>query len=259
MATPVGIQERMSLAGKVAIVTGASKGIGLEIARGLAEFGAQVVVSSRKQEAVDEVARQLREAGADVTGIAAHVGDLGQARALVDRTVERYGGVDILVNNAAVNPVFGAVVHTDDAVFDKIMAVNVKAPLELSKRAFPIMSERGGGSIVNISSVGGLSPEPMLGLYSVSKAALISLSKVLAAEWGPAKIRVNVLCPGLVKTKFSAALWQSDEILERFLSEVPLGRIALPEEIAPLVVFLAGEAAGYCTGGVYTIDGGSTI
>lgn len=253
------LRARFDLTGKVAIVTGASKGIGESIAAGLAEFGAQVVVSSRKLEAVEAVAGRLRERGYEATALAAHMGDMNAARGLVDRTLELYGGVDVVVNNAAANPFFGAVIHAEEALFDKIMHVNVKGPLELAKRVFPVMQERGGGSIINISSVGGLSPEPMLGIYSMSKAALVSLTKVLAAEWGPAGIRVNVICPGLVQTKFSSALWQSDEILNQFLSHVPLGRIAQPEEIAPLAVFLASNAATYCTGGVYVVDGGHTI
>ncbi len=253
------VRARFDLSNKVALVTGASKGIGEAIARGLAEFGARVVVSSRKQEAVEAVAQSIRAAGGEAAAVAAHVGDLEQARRLVDRTIELFGGVDIVVNNAATNPKFGAVLDTDDTIFDKIMSVNVKGPLEIAKRAFASMEQRGGGSIINISSVGGISPEPMLGLYSVSKAALVSLTKVLAKEWGPAKVRVNVICPGLVQTKFSAALWSSDDILQQFLGHVPLGRIAVPDEIAPMAVFLASEAAAYCTGGVYVVDGGHTV
>lgn len=253
------VQDRMNLAGKVAIVTGASKGIGAAIARGMAEFGAQVIVSSRKQEAVDEVAASLRSDGFEAIGIAAHVGDATARQALVERTVETYGGVDILVNNAAINPVFGPVLQTDEAVFDKIIGVNLKAPFELSKMVFPILRDRGGGAIVNISSVGGLRPEPMLGVYSVSKGALLSLTKVLAAEWGPANIRVNAVCPGLVKTKFSRALWENEEILKHAVENLPLRRIAQPDEIAPLAVLLASDAAGFCTGGVYTIDGGHDV
>lgn len=256
---PSSVRQRWSLEGKVAIVTGASKGIGEAIALGLAEMGAQVVVSSRKQEAVDQVARSIVEAGGRALALAAHMGDMEAARALVDRTVEECGGVDIVVNNAAANPVFGPVITADEGIFDKIMAVNVKGPLELSKRAFPHMQQRGGGSIINISSIGGLHPEPMLGIYSVSKAALISLTKVLAAEWGAAGVRVNAVCPGLVRTKFSQALWDNEAILDPFLTKVPLGRVADADEIAPLVVYLASEAAAYCTGGVYTVDGGVTI
>ncbi len=253
------IKERFNLNDKVAIVTGASKGIGEAIARGLGEFGAKVVVSSRKQEAVDSVADAMRADGLQATAIACHVGDESQLSALVDRTLETYGGVDILVNNAATNPVFGPVLMTDGAVFDKIIGVNLKAPFELSKKVFPHMQERGGGSIINISSIGGLHPEPMLGIYSVSKAALISLTKVLASEWGPAKVRVNAICPGLIKTKFSRALWENEEILKRFTDELPLRRIADPEDVAPMAVFLASDAAAYCTGGAYTVDGGHTI
>jgi len=253
------VKARFDLKGKVAVVTGASKGIGEAMARGLAEFGAQVVVSSRKLEAVEEVAKSFRADGYDATAVAAHIGDMDQARALIDRTLEIYGGVDIVINNAATNPVFGPVIQTDESVFDKIMAVNVKGPFELCKRAFPIMQERGGGSIINISSIGGISPEPLLGIYSMSKASLISLTKVMAAEWGPAHIRVNAICPGLVKTKFSQALWQSDEILKRFTVELPLRRIASPEEIAPLAVYLASDAGSYTTGGVFVVDGGHTI
>ncbi len=253
------IKERCSLAGKVAIVTGASKGIGEEIARGLAEFGAKVIVSSRKQEAVDEVVAEFKKAGLEAAGVACHVGDAAARKNLVERTVALFGGVDILVNNAATNPVFGPVVNTDVAVFDKIIDVNLKAPFELSKLVFPNMRERGGGSIINISSIGGLSPDPMLGIYSVSKAALLSLTQVLAKEWGAANIRVNAICPGLVKTKFSEALWVDPNILKRFTDDLPLGRMAEPVEMAPLAVFLAGEGASYCTGSVFTADGGHTI
>lgn len=251
--------DAFRLTGKVALVTGASKGIGQSMAELFAAAGAKVVVSSRKLEAVETVAAGIRSAGGEATALAAHVGDIAACRQLVDGAIARYGGVDVLVNNAAANPVFGPVVNTDDTVFDKIMAVNVRGPLELAKRAYESMRQRGGGSVINISSIGGLKPEPMLGLYSVSKSALISLSKVLAAEWGSDRIRVNTICPGLVQTKFSAALWQNEAILKHFLERMPLGRMAQPEEIAPLALFLASPAGAYCTGAVFTIDGGSTI
>jgi NAD(P)-dependent dehydrogenase (short-subunit alcohol dehydrogenase family) len=246
------------LSGKVAIVTGASRGIGLAIATGLAACGARVVLSSRRQDAVEAAAEGIRARGGEAAAVAAHVGDGAAVAALVERTCVLFGGVDVLVNNAAANPWFGPVLGADDGVFDKIMAVNVKGPLELAKRAYPSMAARGGGSIVNIASVGGLRPEPMLGLYSVSKAALVMLTKVLAAEWGPAGVRVNAICPGLVQTRFSAALWQDERLLADFLARVPLGRMAQPEDVAPLAVFLAGGAAGFSTGGVYTLDGGQT-
>jgi NAD(P)-dependent dehydrogenase (short-subunit alcohol dehydrogenase family) len=247
------------LTGKVAIVTGASKGIGAAIARGLAAFGARVVVSSRKQESVAAVARAIRDAGGEAIEVAAHMGDRQAVRQLVDRTRELYGGVDVVVNNAAVNPVYGRLLEADEAAFDKIMSVNVKGPLELARLAHPLMAGRGGGSVINVSSIGGLSPEPLLALYSASKAALINLTRAMAQEWGRDGIRANVICPGLVRTKFSAALWQNEQVLQRFLQHLPLGRIAEPEEVVGLAVYLASAASSYCTGAVFTVDGGYTI
>ncbi len=253
------IKQRFDLTGKVAIVTGASKGIGEAIARGLGEFGATVVVSSRRLEAVESVAEQLRASGIQASALAAHMGDMAQARALVDAVVARHGGLDIIVNNAATNPVFGPMMNADESVFQKIMAVNVQGPLELCKRAVPVMRNRGGGSIVNIASVGGLNPERMLGLYSVSKSALISLTKVMAKEWGGMGIRANAICPGLIKTKFSQALWQNEQVLKQALAMAPISRIGMPQDLAGLAVFLASDAAAYCTGGVFVADGGLTV
>lgn len=247
------------LSNKVALVTGASKGIGEAIARGLAEFGATVVVSSRKPEAVEAVARSIREAGGKADAIAAHMGDLASVRQLAAATIQRHGGIDILVNNAATNPVFGQLLDSDEAVFDKIMGVNVQGPFELAKCVHPSMKTRGSGSVINISSVGGLRPETGLGFYSVSKAALISLTKVMAQEWSRDGIRANVICPGLVQTKFSAALWQSEEHLKRFLRSVPLGRIAQPEEMVGVALYLASDASAYCTGATFTVDGGMIL
>ena len=179
---PPSYRDLFDLTGKVAVVTGASKGIGVAIAHGLATFGAHVVVCSRKQEAVDQVARAIQTQGGEATGVAAHVGDAAARQNLIDRACRIYGGVDVLVNNAAVNPIFGPLLQADEAVFQKIMAVNVAAPLELARRTHPLMAARGGGSIINISSIGGIRPEPLLGIYSVSKAALNQLTKVMAAN-----------------------------------------------------------------------------
>jgi NAD(P)-dependent dehydrogenase (short-subunit alcohol dehydrogenase family) len=252
-------QPQFNLQGKIALITGASKGIGESMARLMAAAGARVVVSSRKQEALDALAEDIKKEGGEATGIAAHVGDMSQVHALVEKTVATYGGVDILVNNAASNPVFGPVVDCDTAAFDKIMDVNVKAPFELGKLVYPIMKSRGGGSVINISSIGGLSPEPHLGIYSVSKSALIMLTKVMAKEWGRDNIRVNAICPGLIQTKFSQALWQNEEILKRFLKATPLNRMGQPDEIGALALFLASDFSAYCTGTVFTADGGLTI
>ncbi len=253
------IDEQFSLAGKVAIVTGASKGIGESIAEALGRAGAQVVVSSRKAEAVAEVAERFKSQGIDALGIAANTGQQEALAALVDATVAHYGGVDIVVNNAAANPVFGPVENTESWAFDKIMEVNLKGPFELAKLALPHLRKRGGGSVINISSIGGLSPEPQLGIYSVSKAALISLTQVMAREWAPYGVRANVICPGIIQTKFSEALWNNDAILKHMLRQIPMGRIGQPEEVAGLALFLASPAGGYCTGGVFVADGGYTV
>ena len=244
------------LDGKVALVTGASKGIGAAMARGLAEFGAKVVVSSRKQEAVDAVAEKLKAAGFEASGIAANMGSIDDIEALIDKTVVTYGGLDIIVNNAAANPVFGPLQNTDERAFDKIIDVNLKGPFELCKKAYPIMQQRGGGSIIHISSIGGLKPETGIGIYSVSKAAIINLTKAMAQDWGADNIRVNAICPGLIKTRFSEALWSDQDMHDHFIGHLPLGRIGEPDDLAGLAVYLASDASAYCTGGVYMVDGG---
>jgi NAD(P)-dependent dehydrogenase (short-subunit alcohol dehydrogenase family) len=253
------ISNKFRLDNKVAIITGASKGIGKAIATALGQQGAKIVIVSRKQEAVDETAKEFIAAGIEAIGIAAHMGDMGQIKNLLEKTVNHFGGIDIIVNNAATNPSFGPITATDNTVFDKIMDVNVKGPLELCKLAYPIMKTRGGGSIINISSIEGITPGIGLGLYSVSKAALIALTKVLAKEWGTDKIRANVICPGLVKTKFSEALTGNEKILKHVLAIQALTQLAEPEDIAGLALFLASEASSFCTGAVYTADGGYTI
>ncbi len=256
---PDNLESMFRLDGKVALVSGASKGIGEAMARGLAEFGARVVVSSRKQEAVDAVAEEFRTAGLEATAIAANMGSIPDIQSLLDKTVEAYGGLDIIVNNAAANPVFGPVQNTDERAFDKIIDVNLKGPFELCKRAHPIMRRRGGGSIINISSIGGLKPESGIGIYSVSKAAIISLTQAMAQDWGTDGIRVNAICPGLIRTKFSEALWQDQQIHDQFVNRIPLGRIGEPGDIAGLAVYLASDASAYCSGGFYMVDGGYSV
>ena len=250
------IQPLFQLDNKVAIVTGASKGIGEAMARGLAEFGAKVVISSRKRESISAVAESFKNDGLEAIAVVANMGNVEDAHALVDQTVDAYGGIDIIINNAAVNPVFGPIHNTEERAFDKIIDVNLKGPFELCKKAYPILKERGGGSIMHISSIGGLTPERGIGIYSVSKAGLINLTKAMAQDWGADNIRVNAICPGLIKTKFSEALWGDEPILERFLQRIPLNRVGTSDDIAGLAVYLASDAAAYCTGGVYLIDGG---
>ncbi len=247
------------LSGKVAVVTGASKGIGAAIAEFFGAAGARVVVSSRKLEAVDKIADSITKKGGIAKAIACHMGDAAEIARLVDETVATYGTIDIIVNNAAVNPVFGPVTETDGSAFDKIMNINVKGPFELAKKAYPFMKEKKSGSVINISSIGGLRPEPGLGIYSVSKAALISLTKVMAKEWGEDNIRANVICPGLIKTKFSEALWSNDKIMHMMMKVLPIKRVGTPEEIAALALYLAADESAYCTGSVFTADGGFTI
>jgi len=253
------INEQYNLDGKVAIVTGSSKGIGKAMARGLAEKGAQVVVSSRSQEACDEVVKEFTVAGLKAIGIACHIGKEEQRQNLVDKTVEAFGRIDILVNNAAINPVFGPIEDVDPEIFDKIMDVNVKAPWALSNLVLPHMQTNKKGSIINIASVEALTPGFGLGLYSTSKAALLMLTKNQAKEWGQHGIRANAICPGLIKTKFSAALWTNEKLLNKLERSIPSGRMGQPEEMVGLACLLASDAGGYMTGGVYTADGGYMI
>ncbi len=247
---------RLRLRGKVAIVTGGTRGIGLAIATTFARAGAHVALSSRKQEHVDAALHALRAEGHTVSGIAAHMGKPDDIARLVEYTMEQYDGVDVVVNNAATNPVFGPLQESGDEAFDKIFGVNVKGPLALCKAVHSSMASRGAGSIVNIASIGGVSPEAGLGLYSVSKSALISLTKVMAQEWGADGIRANAICPGLIKTKFSAALWQDEHIKHEILGHQPIRRVGVPQDVAGLALFLASGASSYCTGSVYMVDGG---
>ena len=253
------IGENFQLTGKVAIVTGASKGIGKAIAFALAQAGATVVVSSRKLPAVQEVADEFKAKGLQAVAFPCHMGDDAQSKELAESTIKNLGGIDIIVNNAAANPVFGPVQDAGDGAFHKIMDVNVLGPLNLAKYAYESMKSRGGGSVVNISSVEGISPGQGLGLYSVSKAALIQLTKVLAREWGPDNIRANAICPGLVETKFSEALTSNDKILKMVMMKQSLPLLAQPEDIAGLAVYLSAPASRFVTGAVISADGGFTI
>lgn len=244
------------LKGKVAIVTGSSKGIGEAMARGLAEFGASVVISSRKQEAVDEVAAAYRADGLEAIGIACHIGDADQRKQLIEQTVERYGRLDILINNAATNPYFGPIEDLPLAALEKTLDTNLTAALELSNLALPHLIKSGGGSIIHISSVEGVQASPGFSAYNLSKAGLIMLGKNQSVEWAKHNVRVNIICPGLVKTKLSAMLWQNDALTAQAEKGIPLGRMAKPDEMAGLAVWLASPAASYCTGTVIANDGG---
>ena len=248
-----------SLNNKVALITGASKGIGEAIAMTFAANGASVVINSRKQDELDKVSEKIQSAGGQCFGFAANTGEATGLKKLVEVTVEKYGGLDIVVNNAAANPAFGPVVQTEQWAYDKIMDVNVKAPFELCKLAYPHLKQRGGGSVINMSSIASERPDSGLGIYSVSKAALNMLTKVMAKEWGRDNIRVNAICPGLIKTKFSQALWEDETIFKKFMKMVPMGRMGTVDEIAALALYLASDASGYCTGTMFFADGGTTI
>lgn len=253
------ISTQFNLTGKVAIVTGSSKGIGKAIAKGLAESGAQVVVSSRNQETCDEVVAEFEVAGLKAIGISCHIGKEEQRKQLVEKTIAAFGRIDILVNNAAINPVFGPIEDVDPAIFDKIIDVNVKAPWQLSNLVLPHLQKNKNGSIINIASVEALTPGLGLGLYSTSKAAILMLTKNQAKEWGRHGVRANAICPGLIKTKFSSALWQNEKILQKIEKTIPSGRMGNPEEMVGLACLLASDAGNYMTGGVYTADGGYMI
>jgi NAD(P)-dependent dehydrogenase (short-subunit alcohol dehydrogenase family) len=248
--------EIFSLTDKIAIITGASKGIGASIAHGFARAGAKVVVSSRKQDAVDAVAKEIEAAGGTAFGVAAHMGEAAQIQTLVDTTVARFGGVDILVNNAAINPTFGLVIDADLGVFQKMVDVNIKGYLLAIQQCAPHMRRRGGGSIINLASTAGLQPAIGLGLYSITKAAVIMLTRVLAKELGPDKIRVNAIAPGVIKTKFSQTLWNTPEIYERTVSAAALRRIGMPDELIGTALYLASDASSFTTGETIVVDGG---
>lgn len=245
-----------SLAGKVAVVTGGSRGIGRAIAIALAEAGADIVVAARKPESLEETVAEIAKTGRRALAVPTNVRETEALKNLVAETKRQFGRLDILVNNAATNPVFGPIANLEERTWDTIMNTNVKAAWLLSKFAREVMLEHGGGSIVNVSSTGGLRASFGLGCYSVSKAALIMLTQVLAKEWGPEGIRVNCVAPGLIKTEFSRALWENEQILNTTLSQNPMRRIGLAEEVAGAVVYFASPASSYTNGQTLVIDGG---
>jgi NAD(P)-dependent dehydrogenase (short-subunit alcohol dehydrogenase family) len=245
-----------SLNGKVAIVTGASRGIGEAIARGLAAHGATVVIASRKQESLDPVAASIRDAGGKALAIACHTGQSAAIAGLFARVTEELGRVDILINNAATNPYFGPVIDIDEGAYDKTFEVNVKGYFLMSQHAARLMVEQGGGSIVHVASIAGISPPPFQAVYGMTKSAVIGMTKAFAKELASAKVRVNAICPGVIETKFASLLIETPEIYEHFVSRTPMGRHGQPEEIVGLAVYLASEASSYTTGGIFTVDGG---
>ncbi len=249
----------LDLHGKVAIITGASRGIGEAIATAYAQAGAAVVLTSRKIENVGPVAEQIRAAGGRAIAMAAHAGQQDQIEMVVERALAEFGRVNIAVNNAAANPHFGPILTADGSHWDKIFEVNVKGYFFTAKAVAPIMKQQGGGKIINVASVAGINPGPMMGVYSTSKAAVIMLTKVLAAELGPDNIQVNCIAPGFVKTKFSAPLWTNPQFKAMLEKMTPAGRIAESEEVTGAALYLASDASSFTTGAVLVVDGGISL
>ena len=241
---------------RVALVTGASRGIGRAVALGLAKAGAHVALAARRLPDLEDVAGEVTALGRRALPVSAHTGRREEIDRLFDTVGSELGRLDILVNNAATNPTFGPLVEMDETAWDKVMALNVKGYLLTAQRAARLMRAQGRGSIVNVSSTGGLRASPGIGAYSVSKAAVIMLTRVLARELASAGIRVNAVAPALVETRFSEALWKDPQILSRYLEATPMNRTAQPEELAGAVVDLCSDAASYVPGQTLVLDGG---
>ncbi len=247
------------LAGRVALVTGASRGIGRSIAQLLARHGAHVIVSSRKQDECGMVADAIRESGGSAEAMACHVGRMEEIRHLFDAIRQRHGGLDILVNNAATNPYYGHILDTPLESYEKVVDVNVRGYFFMSVEAGRLMRDRRNGVIVNTASVNALQPGLNQGIYSITKAAVVNMTKAFAKECGPLGIRVNAILPGLTETKFAGAIFKDDELYERCIGEIPLRRHAQPDEMAGAVLYLVSDAASYTNGACLIIDGGLTL
>jgi NAD(P)-dependent dehydrogenase (short-subunit alcohol dehydrogenase family) len=247
------------LDGKVAIVTGSSRGIGRSIAEHLAAHGARVVVSSRKLPACEEVVNAIRSAGGEAIALAANIGDKAQLEYLVAETRKRFGPIDILVCNAASNPYFGPMSGLPDDAFQKILQNNIVSNHWLANLVLPEMAQRKDGAVIIVSSIGGIKGSAVLGAYCISKAADMQLARNLAVEWGKQNIRVNCIAPGLVKTDFARALWDNPKLLAHTEATTPLGRIGEPDDIGGIAVFLASRAGAFVTGQTIVADGGVTI
>ena len=248
----------LSLDNKVALVTGASRGIGQAIAMGLARSGADVVIASRKIADLEKVASEIKKTGRKCLPLAAHIGRMEDVNNLVGKVMEEFGKIDILINNAATNPSMASAIDIDERAWDSIMNLNLKGLFFLSQAVAHAMKEKGGGKIINVASIAGITPD-ILPVYSISKAAVIMATKVMAQQWAVYNIRVNAIAPGLTKTRFSEALWKNQDILNIAMSRTPLARPAEPEEMVGAVIYLASDASSYVTGQVLAIDGGMTI
>ena len=247
-----------SLKNKVALITGASRGIGQAAAIGMAQAGADLAIASRKLPDLEKAAAEIQKTGRKCIPIATHAGKIEEINSLVKRVVEEFGRIDILVNNAATNPTMASALDIDDRAWDSIMNLNLKGLFFLSQAVARIMKEKGGGKIINVASIAGITPD-ILPVYSISKAGVIMATKVMAQQWAQYNIRVNTIAPGLTKTRFSEALWKNDDILKIAMSRTPMARPAEPEEMVGAIIFLASDASSYVTGQVIAVDGGVTI
>jgi NAD(P)-dependent dehydrogenase (short-subunit alcohol dehydrogenase family) len=252
-------REMFDLKGKVALVTGSTKGIGRAIAEAMAAFGAKVVISSRKADKCAEVRDAIIEAGGEAIAIPCNMSRLDEIRALVDGTLKELGRIDVLVCNAAVNPYFGPLGEISEDAWDKIIDTNVKNNLWLCNMVIPQMAERGEGSVIIISSIGGFKGHDKIGAYNISKAADLQIARNLAVEWGPKGVRVNCLCPAVVKTDMARALWEDPRVRQQTEQVYPLRRMGEPEDIAGAAVFLAAKAGSWITGQGILIDGGVSV
>ncbi len=251
--------QLFDLTGKVALITGASRGIGEAIAHTYAAAGASVMLSSRKQAGLDAVVAQIHATGGTASAMAAHTGDAAAVQALVARTVETFGGIDILVNNAATNPHFGPIMTAEESHWDKILDVNVKGYFRLAQACVPHMRQRGGGKIINIASVAGRTPLPGMGIYCVSKAAVLMLTEVLAAELAADNIQVNAIAPGFIKTAFSRAIWDNPALHDTIRHAIPQQRLGTTDELMGITLYLASPASSFTTGATLVIDGGQLL
>ena len=250
------MKDLFDLTGRVSVITGSTKGIGKAMAEALATFGSKVVISSRKADACEAVAAAINECGGEAIAHPCHVGHKDQLERLVAATRERWGKIDNLVVNAAVNPYYGSSLGIPDSAFDKVMEVNIRSVHWLCQMVIPEMQERKDGSIVIVSSVGGFRGNAVLGAYAISKAADMQLARNLAAEFGPDNIRVNAVCPGLVKTDFARALWEDPQREQAVAGRTPLRRLGEPVDCAGIAVYLASRAGSWTTGQTFTVDGG---
>ncbi|REL29549.1 SDR family oxidoreductase [Thalassotalea euphylliae] len=247
------------LSGKVALVTGASRGIGESIAKTLAAYGAHVIVSSRKIDGCEAVVEKITSEGGSAQAIPCHIGDMEQIEQLFSSITAQHGKLDILINNAAANPYFGHILETDLGAYQKTVDVNIRGYFFMSTKGAQLMKENGGGAIVNVASINGIVPGDFQGIYSITKAAVISMTKAFAKECAAFNIRVNALLPGATDTKFAATLVKNPKILEQAMAHVPMRRVAEPDEMAGTVLYLVSDAASYTTGAAINVDGGYLI